>query len=654
MFTDVLLLTTAGKQGSNFNPCIRPERDLYTGAVKILAGALTLLTLSLTASPAAAEWRRLDSPNFIVIGDAGERELRNIAVQFEGFRETLGRVLSTKVTATPVPTVVVVFPHDRAYTPYKPVYNGKPVDVGGVFYSSRDANYITLLREPTDEGLRVLFHEYAHLMVSNVITNLPTWLDEGLAEYYSTYSHTRGGREAMIGMPIESHVLRLREGRLLPMSELIAVDQDSPFYNEGERRSLFYAQSWAITHMLLVAQPTRVKELSAFIDAIRRGTPAGEAWRQAFGGADIDKELRRYIQRDRFGVYPFKFDEAVARVEALARPMPQSEVSAFLAGLRLRQERIEEAATLVDAALKSDSAHAHVNVAKAQVDLARGDHGAAAARLTSIASTEDWFISYTAGTTLTDSLDRETDVPADRVDAARAHFAAVGKVRELANALADLARLDVVGRNRPTAQSRVTIERARVLAPGRDDYAITHAHILIELGDFALARAVLGPLLSPTAPPHARTNATSLMEYLQRVEARRQANEKSRTPAAAFQESSPSPAARATTASPEASAVTSTTRAVFRVTEAGEQRVEGTLERISCKVGAAVTFHVRTTAGAEVFQAAKFEAVDFITYRDDLPDTITCGPQVALPVYVTWRPGASGVRTVIAVEVLPK
>jgi hypothetical protein len=66
------------------------------------------------AAPCAAEWRRLDSPNFIVIGDVGASTLKDIAVKFEGFRETLGGVLSSQVTATAVPTVVVVFLSDRA------------------------------------------------------------------------------------------------------------------------------------------------------------------------------------------------------------------------------------------------------------------------------------------------------------------------------------------------------------------------------------------------------------------------------------------------------------------------------------------------------------------------------------------------------------
>jgi hypothetical protein len=95
---------------------------------------------------------------------------------------------------------------------------------------------------------------------------------------------------------------------------------------------------------------------------------------------------------------------------------------------------------------------------------------------------------------------------------------------------------------------------------------------------------------------------------------------------------------------------------VFRVLEEGEQRLEGTLERISCPAKAAVTFHVRTARGQERLEAPKFEAVDFITYRSDLSGSITCGPLKApMPVYVTWRQGAGpGARIVIAIEFLPK
>ena len=167
-------------------------------------------------------------------------------------------------------------------------------------------------------------------MVSNVVRNLPTWLSEGLAEYYSTYDHLREGREATIGRPIESHLVQVGEGRLLPLSELIAVDDSSPLYNEGERRSVFYAQSWALTHMLLLGEPSRVKELSVFMAAIQSGAATADAWRQAFGAVDLDRELQQYIRAFAFRIYKFKFDDAIARVNASARPMSRRRYPLFL------------------------------------------------------------------------------------------------------------------------------------------------------------------------------------------------------------------------------------------------------------------------------------------------------------------------------------
>ena len=80
--------------------------------------ALTALMVLLAAAPSAAEWRRLDSPNFTVIGDVSARELRDLAVKFEGFRETLGRAINERATNAAVPTVIIVFPNDKAFTPW--------------------------------------------------------------------------------------------------------------------------------------------------------------------------------------------------------------------------------------------------------------------------------------------------------------------------------------------------------------------------------------------------------------------------------------------------------------------------------------------------------------------------------------------------------
>jgi hypothetical protein len=85
----------------------------------------------LGAAAPQTEWRRVDTPNFVVIGEVGARELGEAATQFEGFHETLRRVLGQGAMSTAVPTIIFVFPSDRAFTPFMPVSNGKTLEVGG-------------------------------------------------------------------------------------------------------------------------------------------------------------------------------------------------------------------------------------------------------------------------------------------------------------------------------------------------------------------------------------------------------------------------------------------------------------------------------------------------------------------------------------------
>jgi hypothetical protein len=101
--------------------------------------------------------------------------------------------------------VVIVFPSDRAFNPFKPTYQGKPMAIAGLFVSNQNANHIAVLANSGEDGLRIVFHEYAHLVVSNVMRNVPAWLSEGLAEFYSTYQVSDGGREAVLGRPIFDH-----------------------------------------------------------------------------------------------------------------------------------------------------------------------------------------------------------------------------------------------------------------------------------------------------------------------------------------------------------------------------------------------------------------------------------------------------------------
>jgi hypothetical protein len=92
--------------------------------------------------------------------------------------------------------------------------------------------------------------------------------------------------------------------------------------------------------------------------------------------------------------------------------------------------------------------------------------------------------------------------------------------------------------------------------------------------------------------------------------------------------------------------------------QAGETRVAGSLMAIECRADA-VTLVLRVEDRDMRITAPSFDAVEFITYRDDLAGQVLCEPRTPPdPVLVTWRgdPTESGdVQTSqVVVEFLPR
>src|SRR5262245_6838071 len=309
-------------------------------------GTVLLAALIWTAasSPASArEWLRVETPNFVVFGEPSEGRLREIADEFERFREGLARVVPGAAEREPVPTIVVVFNSQRNFEQYRPRYNGKPVTLSGFFVSSTDENIVALALDERSQALRTIFHEYAHIVITSIAREIPVWLNEGLAEYYSTFALQDDGRAAIVGLAPVEHVLRLRQEPFIPHGELLNVQASSPMYNEGRRRNVFYAQSWAVVHMLMWGQPERSKQLSRYIAETSAGTAPDVAWKQIFGDFDVNAELRRYVNREQLKAYRIRFDEDIPAVKGSVSKPSDAEVEAALANLLHQVDAEDEA-----------------------------------------------------------------------------------------------------------------------------------------------------------------------------------------------------------------------------------------------------------------------------------------------------------------------
>jgi tetratricopeptide (TPR) repeat protein len=619
---------------------------------------LVSLAVILTAAPCAAEWRRLDSPNFTVVGDVGARELRDMAVKFEGFREALSRAISERATAAAVPTIIIVFPNERAFAPFKPTYQGKRrTDVAGFFAPGANLNYI-LVQSGGVATDRIIFHEYAHLIVSNVMSNPPVWLNEGLAEFYSTFQLLAGGKQAQIGLAIGDHLQLLRNSGRVPVADLLKVDSRSPLYNESARASVFYAESWALTHMVLNGEPSRVAQLSAYLRGVANGIPETRAWEETFGTARMEQDLQQYLQRNLFNTAVLEFPEKITALPVAPVPVSPGDVAAYLGAYLVQRGQYDEAAAQLELALRADPASPRATVAMAQLDMGRQQYGSAEKRLVSLGKSDDWLVAYSAAMAMADlaGVGIAGSANVGLIQAARRQLDTVGGDRaEMPNVLAHRAALDLPGPDDPTDEAVAAIARARVLAPGRYDYAFIQAQILARRGEFAAARTAIGPLMTGLYPPGVRDSARSLMGYIVNAENRQRAGgpgKENAFLAVSGSKSIPVPGIDQPRQPDDGRP-----RFIpdYRVVQAGEARAEGTLDRIDCPAGGKATFHL-AAAGAPGPLVGRLNEVDFISYRNDLDGGVKCGVLTRpIPVYITWRDGAqpAAEKAVVAVEFLP-
>jgi hypothetical protein len=605
--------------------------------------AVALLIILLPIPSAASDWVRVETRNFIVYGETGESRVREVASEFERFREALGRIIPGADTPAAVPTVVVVFGSQNTFAPYRPRFNGKPISLGGYFFANEDTNIVSFPDVDRAQSLRTIFHEYVHLVLANATQGLPIWLSEGLAEYYSTFEVLDNGRRAVVGRTVIPHLQLLNKRRLMPIPELLAIETTSSDYNEGTRQSLFYAQSWALVHMLISDAKSRAA-LSEYTKLVGTGVASAKAWETVFGDQNIGQRLSRYVGQEYMNALAYQFDREIPKVKSDSSAVSRGDAEATLADLVRNIASPDEASTRFEALMAIQPPSARAKALYGLHALDQNEPGKARRLLLEAArDRSDWLVQYHVAVGLTQLASEDPDSEPILVAVARDAIAQVLSARpELPHALALRARLDAVART-DLPRALETVRRARTLTPGREDYQTLEAFILLQQGQFAESRRLIEPLLSSVHGENVRESARRMLQQVERAE-RAAADYLARLEGRANGRGSNN------RRSPDSS----TSRIVFRKLEEGEQRTEGRLERINCSAAGLSLHIVLDDKRVERFDAASMDRIDFITYRDDQTGVITCGAREPPErVYVTWRQ-KDKTRQIVAVEFLPE
>jgi Tfp pilus assembly protein PilF len=339
---------------------------------------LLLTVFAALAAPAAGKeenWLEVHSPHFTVLSNSSEKQARHVADQFERMRFVFHTVLPGSVDPE-VPIIVLAVRDKNDFQALEPeAYRSKgQIDLAGLFLRAPDKNYVLLRLDAQGEHpYATVYHEYTHLLSRRGEQGLPLWLDEGLAEFYQN-TELRG-KEVVLGAPSPGNIVLLRRERLLPVATLFNVDHNSPYYHEENKSSIFYAESWALTHYLWMKDNQEnthrkadyLKLMSQQVDSVTAAT-------RAFGDlnqlqAILDKYVAQATFRQIEVPVSIEVDDTTFKVQSLSQNQADTVRADFLA----YDQREKDARILLERVLHDDPSNASAHETMGYIEFRHGN-----------------------------------------------------------------------------------------------------------------------------------------------------------------------------------------------------------------------------------------------------------------------------------------
>lgn len=606
--------------------------------VSLLTACMLAALLASTAE-AKDKWINVRTKNFNIVSNASENDTREVALKLEQFVYVFSKIFNTKTTAD-VPVTVVVFKDDGSFKPFKPLYNGKPANIAGYFQRGEDENIITLnVSGNALRPLAIIFHEYTHLLTSYTTRRWPSWLMEGIAEFYSSFEVKKN--KVTLGAPIDHHVFLLRENKFLPLQTLFNVERNSPEYNERSKQGIFYAESWAFVHYLMLSnQSARQKQLNQFIKSLEAGKSVDQAFKEVFQTdyATMEKELRRYISNDTYTAVVYTLDDIQSSTAVDIRPLSDAEVQSYLGTLLMRSNRLEEAESYFKQAIALDPTLARsyeglgfIAIRRNKFDEAREHLKQAVSRDSKNHLTHYYYaVSLQQGVSRSDGLNPETTKKI--IEELRT---TVNLMPGFAPAYSMLGFM-LMASDGDMAEAARIMKAAIRLAPQNRHLAITLAQIQLRMEDYGEAKKTLEPLLTDDSDSAWKSQAKSLLDMIERYTATRTGEPESKDEKPISQE----------TQAQEKHAPSS--GGAIRI--ADTSTMDGVLTALDCD-GDKFALVLKTADKIVRFTVSDMNNLKFFTRDPGFKPTVGCG-SINLKATVHYKPTPSGrfVGDAVAVE----
>jgi tetratricopeptide (TPR) repeat protein len=256
--------------------------------MRLMRFLVILVAASLWPLHAAQPWLKITSSNFEMYTTAGGKEGRRTLEYFEQVRDFFMRIRSQQVT-TRLPVTIVAFRNPKEYRPFS------PRETASAYYAGDEQRDYIVLPGAGSDLYPAAVHEYMHLLIRHSGLKLPVWFNEGLAEVHSTMK-PHGG-QILIGTPPAGRAFVLTKQRWFPATALFNIRHDSAEFNETDRTGVFYAQSWLLTHMLMLSEAYGT-EFAKFVVELSNTGSSESAFLKIYGKTpeQVDIDLSGYFR----------------------------------------------------------------------------------------------------------------------------------------------------------------------------------------------------------------------------------------------------------------------------------------------------------------------------------------------------------------------
>ena len=487
----------------------------------VVLGLLWCVGASASAN-ATENWTSVRSKNFFLIGNAPEPAMRDVAVRLEQFREAFGQLFPNLQLDGGVPTRIVVFKDELSYRPFRPKrIDGSPDDaVEGYFLAGDDVDYIAVsIDAAKGDPYRTIYHEYTHCLLHSNIgkTDLPRWIDEGIAQYFETLQVT-DGKQVLLGGHLENRLRLLRRSTLIPPKTFFATDTASLQKQYDASREMFYAQAWAVVHYLMQCEKAK-PSLDNFLTLAKSKATTEDELRRVFQTdySSLQAALNLYFAQAALPVTTATLSKKISP-DASITTTAITNADAYLGDLLFHGDRPDEAEPFLRRAVAAGDVTGLASGALGSVRIRQGKFAEARGLLEkAVARDKTNFLNYfnLAYALSHEKADFDGKVSKYSPDETKTMREALQTSIRLAPSFAEsyhlLAFLDFVNGENPD-EAVAMLRKGIVLKPDADEFKILLAQVLLTQDKYDEAKSIAEDLAKKASDATVRTDAENVLK----------------------------------------------------------------------------------------------------------------------------------------------